>query len=284
MIYNYLELNKSQLEQYNEFINRNKIHKVSMEDMDKELKCKEFDYGRSVLVKIREGLIIETTTIILIECNTKGIAYIIKSDIDESIDNKTRVLWEIIEEAKNIGRNNGANEIFLGTKEDSIFDILKIDKQYSVIRMILEDRTIKYSPLDLVKLSEGNKKEYLNIYNDAFEEVPHGSTLTENEVDEYIKEAHENYHYIAKVNNENIGFMKLYIKDGVGEFDIGLIKSARGKGYGKLLLETAIGLLNDNKVKEIGLIVITKNTVAYNMYIKRGFTPSKVTSNWFQLD
>ncbi|MCT4597116.1 MAG: GNAT family N-acetyltransferase [Vallitalea sp.] len=284
MIYNYLELNKSQLEQYNEFINRNKIHKVSMEDMDKELKCKEFDYGRGVLVKTQEGLIIGTTTIILLECNTKGIAYIIKSDIDESIDNKTRVLWEIIKEAKNIGRNNGANEIFLGTKEDSIFDILKINKQYSAIRMILEDRTIKYSPLDLVKLSEENKKEYLNIYNDAFEEVPHGATLTENEVDEYISKANENYHYIVKGNNENIGFIKLYIKDGVGEFDIGLIKSARRKGYGKLLLETAIGLLNDNKVKEIGLIVITKNTIAYNMYAKRGFTQSKVTSNWFQLD
>lgn len=68
------------------------------------------------------------------------------------------------------------------------------------------------------------------------------------------------------------------------EFDLGLIKSARGKGYGKLLLETAISFLNSKKVKEISLIVITKNTLAYDMYKKRGFKESELVSYWFQLD
>ena len=77
--------------------------------------------------------------------------------------------------------------------------------------------------------------------------------------------------------------MEFNIKDGVGEFDLGLIKAARGKGYGKQLLETAINFLNSKEVTEISLTVITKNTLAYNIYKKRGFKENKLISDWFVL-
>ncbi|QEK13474.1 GNAT family N-acetyltransferase [Crassaminicella thermophila] len=286
MIKNYLELNKFEVEKFIQFINRNKINKLSFEDMDKEIKSEEFDFGRGVILKIKGQYIMGMASIILKECNKKGIAYIIKLDINESIEDKRTVLCEIIEESKNIAKKYGAREIFLGTKDDTIIrnlNTLNIEKQYSVIRMTLDNIRVKYSPLSLVKLSEENKKEYLMIYNDAFREVPNAATLTENDIDEYIKKADEN-NYIAIANNEMIGFLQFNIKDGVGEFDLGLIKSARGKGYGKQLLETAISFLSSKKVKEIGLIVATKNTLAYDMYKKRGFKESKLVSDWFQLD
>lgn len=287
MIRNYLELNKFELEKFIQFINRNKINKLSFEDMDNEMRSEEFDFGRGVILKINGQDIIGTTSIILKECNKKGIAYIIKLDINESTDDKRNVLCEIIEEAKNIAKKYGARKIFLGTKDDLIIrnlNSLNIEKQYSAIRMTLDNIRIKYPPLSLVKLSEENKKEYLKIYNDAFKEVPNGATLTESEIDEYIKKADEDNYYIAIINNEMIGFLQFNIKEEVGEFDLGLIKSARGKGYGKLLLETAISFLNSKKVKEICLIVMTKNTLAYDMYKKRGFKESKLVSDWFQLD
>ncbi len=64
---------------------------------------------------------------------------------------------------------------------------------------------------------------------------------------------------------------------------MGLIKEVRGKGYGKLLLETAISFLNEKKVSEINLTVVTKNIVALNMYKKRGFQESELLSDWFQV-
>ncbi|KGG81276.1 acetyltransferase [Caloranaerobacter azorensis H53214] len=287
MIKNYLELNKFEVEKIIQFINRNKINKLSFEDIDKEIKSEEFDFGRGVILKIKGQDIIGMASIILKECDKKGIAYIIKLDINESIEDKRTVLCEIIEESKKIAKKYGAREVFLGTKDDTIIrnlNTLNIKKQYSAIRMTLDNITVKYSPLSLVKLSEENKKEYLMIYNDAFKEVPNAATLTESDIDEYIKKADENNCYIAIVNNEMIGFLQFNIKEGVGEFDLGLIKSARGKGYGKLLLETAISFLNSKKVKEIGLIVITKNTLAYDMYKKRGFKESELVSDWFKLD
>ncbi len=35
-------------------------------------------------------------------------------------------------------------------------------------------------------------------------------------------------------------YLQFNIQEGVGEFDLGLIKEVRGKGYGNWLLETAI--------------------------------------------
>ena len=288
MIKNYLELNKFEVEKLIHFINRNKTNKLSYEGMDKQFKSDEFDFGRGVILKINEEDIIGTASIVLKECNKKGIAYLTKLDINEIIEDKRAVICEIIEESRNIAKKYGSRELFLGTMDDTIIKILNtlnIEKKYSAIRMTLDDRRVKYSPLNLVKLSEHNKKEYLMIYNDAFKEVPNGATLTESEIDEYIKKADENNcYYIATINNDMVGFLQFNIEEGVGEFDLGLIKVARGKGYGKLLLETAISFLNSKKVTEISLIIITKNILAYDMYKKRGFKESKLVSEWFQIE
>jgi ribosomal protein S18 acetylase RimI-like enzyme len=150
--------------------------------------------------------------------------------------------------------------------------------------MVLKDRNIRCSSLKLTILTEKNKNEYLRIHNDAFKEVPNGGSLTESKIDEYIKNTDDNnYFYIAIKNNEMIGILQFNIENQVGEFELGLIKEARGKGYGKHLLETAINLLNLREVVEINLIVITRNTLAYNMYKNRDFQESKLINEWFEI-
>ncbi len=287
MTKNYLQLTKYEAEKLLKFINRNKINKMSFEDMEKQYRAEEFDFGKSVIVIIDEEDITGTAAVVLKECKEKGIAYVIKLDIYENSENKKFAICEIIKESKDLATKYGANQVFLGTKDDALIKILKnlgMEKQYSIIRMKLDDRNVKYKPLDLIELSEQNKNEYLTIYNSSFREAPNGSTLTEKELEEYVKNADENNcYYIVSVNNEKVGFLQFKIENCIGEFDLGLIKEVRGKGYGKQLLETAISFLNEKKVAEINLTVVTKNVVALNVYKKRGFIESELLSDWFQL-
>ncbi|MBK1813838.1 GNAT family N-acetyltransferase [Clostridium sp. YIM B02505] len=57
-----------------------------------------------------------------------------------------------------------------------------------------------------------------------------------------------NCYFIAALNGQEIGFLLFEIEDGKAVFDLGLKKSFRGNGYGKMLLETAIDFLNKKKV------------------------------------
>lgn len=287
MIKNYLQLSKIEVERLVEFMNRNRKTKLSFKDIDEQFKSEEYDFGRGIILKVFGESIIGRVSVILKECRIKGVAYVINLEIKDGVADKKLVAFELMDEVKSIARKYGAEKTYFGTSDEEIIKILnsrKIYKQYSSLRMTLNDRKTRYSPLNLIKLAENNKKEYLFINNDAFREVPNGSTLSEGEVEEYIKKSDENnYCFIVTMNKDNIGFLKFNIENGVGEFDLGLVKTARGKGYGKKLLETAISFLNSKQVAEISLIVITKNTLAYDMYKKRGFKESKLISNWFEL-
>lgn len=150
--------------------------------------------------------------------------------------------------------------------------------------MILKDRKIRYLPLKLEALNKNNKMEYLNIYNDSFDTTPNGTTLTLDEVNDYIKKHGKNSsYYIVLKDNNRIGFLEFNIKDGFGEFDLGLIKKFRGRGYGKEILEIAIAFLNSEDVDNIRLLVITKNKIVLHMYKKRGFRQNEIISYWFSI-
>lgn len=287
MIKNYLELSEVELERFIEFKNRNKDNKLPFEELDKIFKSEEFDFGRGVLIKINEKHIEGNVSIVLKECDKKGIAYIVRFDINEEVENKRLVIQQIIEESQDIAKKYGANKAFIGTENTQIIEILNSldrNKQYSMVEMILEDRAQRYAPFNLVALSENNKRDYLNIYNDAFYDVPNGATVTENEVDGYIKNADEkNSYHLVLINNELAGFIQFTIVDNIGEFDLGLAKAARGRGFGRQLLETAICFLNSKNVEQIKLMVATKNMLAYELYKRRGFVEYKVHSDWFEL-
>ncbi|SHI04217.1 GNAT family N-acetyltransferase [Clostridium grantii] len=288
MIKKYLELNELEVRKLNKFINRNKENKVTIEEMDKQLRSEEYAFGEGIILAINHEDVIARIQIILIECMEKKVAYAINLDIKEEVKNKKKIASELIEAAKNIAKKHKAQKLFLGTTDDILIktlNSLSLHKEYSSIRMILKDRKIRDLPLNLTILTEENKNEYLRIHNDAFKEVPNGGTLTESKVDEYIKNADDNNcYYIVTINNEMIGMLQFNIEERVGEFELGLIKEARGKGYGKRLLETAINFLNSREVTEINLIVITKNTPAYNMYINRGFKESELINEWFEIN
>lgn len=289
MIKNYLELNETEMQKVYGFMNKNNDYKQSIEEMDKLFRDEVYDFGRGIIFSFNEVNIVGKVSIILKECSEKGIAYIINLDvIEDDHINKKVVLSEIIDKAVSIAKNYGALNIYMGVRDKKIIETLnclKIYKQYSAVKMVLKDREIKHSPLELIPMNNNNKKEYLKLYNDAFKKTPHGETLREHDVEEYINEIdEEHYYFIVSIDNKNIGFLQINIEEDSGEFDIGLIEAERGKGYGKRLLETAINFLNSKNVQEICLIVITKNTLAYNIYKKRGFEEKQLISDWFIID
>lgn len=287
MFKNYLELTKAESVKLNDFINKNTEDKLSLEEMDKQLRAEIYDFGKGAISMLDGEEILGKIFVILKECSKKGIAYIIGLTIGEGTADRKAAAVALIEEAKRVAKLYQAKEIYLGTKDDfniAVLNGLNLYPQYHSIKMTLEDRQIRYVPLKLVALSEQNKKEYLTVYNDAFKDVPNGETLEEKDIEEYISHADDskNY-YLVEAENEWIGFIQLESENGIGQFDLGLIKTARGKGYGRQLLETAIYFLNAKGVTEINLIVMSSNILAYEMYKKRGFREVKTNNYWFSL-
>ena len=134
-----------------------------------------------------------------------------------------------------------------------------------------------------MSVSEKNKEEYLNVYNKSFSDIPHGRYFEMGDVDQYLNDNSENRYYLVKDKNKLIGFMNIEVENKVGSFDIGLSNEFRGIGYGKRLLETAIYTLNEVNVDKVTLTVIEKNSIALNMYLKRGFVVDSILSHWIEI-
>lgn len=283
MIKSYLELDKDEMIKVYDFINRKE--KFNNENiLDEMFKIKIYNYGEGVFFYLKNNIVVGKACVVLKEVRKLGTAYIHSIEVLESELKKEVVLKNLINKAREKSISSGAKEILIGVRDESLletFKLLEFKKDYEAIIMELKDRSSGGETLDLITLREENKEEYLRIYNDSFNDMPHGTSLDNEELEEYIyKSNEENYFYMVYANGENIGFFNCEIENEEGMFDIGLCKKYRGIGYGKLLLETAIEFLNNKKVKKISLIVIERNSVAYNLYNRRGFEKESVLSYW----
>ncbi len=286
MIKNYLELNKEELSSVYEFINRNKEIKENTEDIRKRFEQELYNAGEGVLFYFLEERVVCKIEIILKETKSIGVAYIVGFDILEE-DSDIDIIEEIVRAGSKIAQTQGAKDIYLGLGNKDIVSVLErnnIGYDYLAIKMKLKNKKLIHKPLLLKELTKEEIGVYVEIHNDAFKYVTNGATVTDKEVEENLKMKDENkfYYIVRNEENENIGMLEITIDDNSGSFDLGLKKEFRNKGYGKRLLETAIDYLNkDNRVEETNLIVMSKNTIAYNMYKKRGFEDKEVFSYWY---
>ena len=286
MIKNYLQL--SEIEKYNayEFITRNQSNKISIQQVDAQLKDDLYELGKGCLFLFNKEILIATIRIILKEVHTIGTAYIVALDILDEIDNKVSIIRKMINEASHTALRFNAKEIYFSTRDLNIVNLFKQDNilhSYSAITMKLIDNNIRYNELSLIQLSYENKLEYKQIHDDIFLNIPNGGSVSLNELDDKINNKdNNNFQYIVMDDDINIGMLEICIYDNIGSFDLGLLKEYRNRGYGKRLLETAIIFLrNIEKVDEINLLVISKNTLVYNMYLKRGFVDKEIYSYWY---
>lgn len=289
MIKKYLNLSNSEKNLVRDFISRKEKNKKSINQIEKMFNNKMYGYGKGVLFYFLEGHVVGKINVILEVAKELGNIFIHHLEVLEEldIDTQEKLIKELIEKAITISEEYNPKAILLGERNKNRLKVLEkqnLYSEYKALKMHLEDREKKEKCLDLMPLSEENKVEYWGAYNDSFNDMPHGSYIYINEVEEYLNKANEeNYYFMVSINNTTIGFMNCVIENGQGIFDIGLRKAYRGKGYGKMLLETAIDFLNKKKVNKINLIVIEKNQVAYNMYKKRGFKEGSIISYWIKI-
>lgn len=259
----------------------------SIEELDEIYLSRVYNFGEGVLIYFHGDEIIGILNVVLEVAYGLKTVYFHKINIKESSIFKEEAIRKLIKEGRKIADKYGTEKFLIAARDESTEKLLEsigINMQYAAFSMLLEDRSEREEILELEKLTESNKDKYLSIYNDSFNDMPHGTLMTDEILEEHLRVINEfNYFFIVCYNKEEIGFMECSIEEGQGKFDIGLCKEYRGVGYGKKLLETAIAFLNSKNVEKICLTVIQKNSIAFNMYKKRGFAVEKIISKWAEL-
>ncbi|MEG0238111.1 MAG: GNAT family N-acetyltransferase [Clostridium sp.] len=286
MVKDYLELTVDEKDKTLLFIDRNN-GSISLSEMDRMFKSKVYGYGKGILILEQNNKVIGIGRIVLQEIKITGIAYIHFLDILEDLDDTKEVIKELINECFTKAEEHKAKKILLGFRKRETTEMLHeigFDADYEAKIMTLNDREKREDILNIEEINENNIKEYIKLYNESFNNMPHGASLDEEEANGFLNESNTcNKYFIVSNSKENIGVLNTTIEDNEGTFDIGLSSRFRGKGYGKRLLETAIDYLNKKKIPNIYLVVIETNKIAYNMYKKRGFEQQKVLSYWIKL-
>lgn len=286
MIKSYLELSCDEKDKLLVFLNRNNQN-VALSEMRKMFENKIYGNGDGILVFKDDNRVICVGRVVLKEIPLTGIAYIHFLDILENLPNKKEVIRQMINECYKKAEEYNADKILLGFRKKETIDMLHeigFDADYEAKVMTLCDRTKKEKVLNIKEINKENKLEYMKLYNESFNNMPHGASLDEEEADEYLNESNTgNKYFIVSNSRENIGVLNTTIKGKRGTFDIGLSSRFRGKGYGKRLLETAIDFFENKDIEDVYLIVIETNKIAYKMYKKRGFKEDKVLSYWISL-
>lgn len=283
MIKNYLQLNDNEKKLAHKFITRNDTDIRSYDEVEEQVTEEIYDFGAGAIFLFEDDIVMGKANVILKECKNNSNAYIVGIEILKDIENKINIIKLLVKEANNIANSYGAKNVYIGLNDEKILNVLReanIKHSYLAITMKLLDDKIYHKPLKLKELSNENKLEFKDIHDDVFLHIPNGASISEKEVDEKL-ECKDSYQFIVMNENDiNIGMLDFSIDGDIGSFDLGLIKEYRGRGYGKRLLDTAIDFLTP-RVKEINLLVISKNTLAYDMYKKRGFIDKEIYSYWY---
>lgn len=78
--------------------------------------------------------------------------------------------------------------------------------------------------------------------------------------------------YIAELQGTSIGKVHIEADSGTGAiYGLGILPEYRGKGFGRQLLQLAIGKLKEKGLSKIKLQVVVKNTNALKLYQSCGF-------------
>lgn len=244
---------------------------------------KIYDKGNGIIFAFNNKEIIAKIAVVLECIKPLGTSFIHNIEIKDELENRDDFLILLIKEAKELAVSYGAKSVKLGIRNNTILNTLKkvnLYRDYSAIKMKLNDKSVKEDVLVLEELTIENSQKYLEVFNDSFSDMPHGTWLDNEDLNRYLNNKEESKYYFMVKNDDNIiGFMNCEIEINEGMFDIGF----RGKGLGKKLLETAIQFLNNKNVANIALIVIEKNNIAYEMYKKRGFIKENTISEWIEL-
>ncbi|MCJ7688991.1 MAG: GNAT family N-acetyltransferase, partial [Clostridiaceae bacterium] len=251
-----------------------------------------FNEGNNVFILLNCGRIKGSIAVITKEIIIKGEAFITDVYIEkENIENKVHFLLEEILKYCNVCN---AKNVKIGIRESESHLIPYINKLKfihiydAVVMRYSEDKNMVLKAnkdIELSPLSISNSHEYMNIQNQSFINSPNGSTIDEVEVKDYIVQYanDEDLIGICSTGKKPCGVYELSINGVVGWINtLGIVPIYQNKGFGKALIVKCIEKLQERKIDQIKLLVITTNYVAVKMYRDSGFIDEKIFSYWFQ--
>ncbi|MGL4450293.1 MAG: GNAT family N-acetyltransferase [Sarcina sp.] len=287
MVKGYLDLSEIEKERVKRFTFRNIQQRKTFEDLDNIFKQKINGYGKGSYVYFNQDKVIGTAQVVLESCEMLKVAYIYAIDVKEEYLNKALAIKDLIKRGIEISKQEGAREVFLCFNKGllGIFEVLGYKYDYYSALMTLENDKKAKIKLSLVRLTDSNKEVYMHTINKSFNDMPHGMYCYMEDVEKHLKRQNENYYnFIVQKENVIVGVLNVELDQRKGIFDIGLSKEFRGSGLGRELLETAIAFIKSKGRREVELIVVKKNKIAYNMYQRRGFVEKDVIGYWARLD
>lgn len=282
MIKNYMNLTQNEKLKVVKFIKEktNSNEKEIIENLESEV----YNFGEGIFIYLKDEIVKGCLSVVLEIVDKTSAVYIHKIICDSKYELEDLINFSI----DYIEKKYHAKEIYLASRDEitlRLLDELGYKKDYSSYKMILKREELNkekfnLETLEFEVLTLDNIDEYEKTYNKSFLDMPHGTYTEKEELKEYIYK--ENYRsFLVKENNKTIGFFEIDIKDSeTAYFDVGLIQNFRGQGYGKKLLEKIIMKLKERGIKNICLIVIERNDIAFNLYKKRGFEIFEKISDW----
>ena len=286
MIKRFIDLSMDEIREVQLYLNSLEKNDKSILEIQMELNTKVYNFGEGILFYFNNNKVVGSVKIVLEAIKYLSTAYIHFLTIDDNVDNEIDIAKELLISAIKIAEDKSSSKILLGVRDEKILKLINklgYVPSYNAYKMELKNRKVIREPLELINLSEKNKEEYLNVFNKSFSDMPHGCYYEIDDIERYLNDTSDNRYYLVRDKDESIGFMNIQIDNNIGSFDIGLCNEFRGIGYGKRLLETAIYTLNKANVDNITLTVIEKNSVALNMYLKRGFVIDNILSHWIEI-
>lgn len=191
----YTEMNNFEKQLAFKFININNKDITSIDNLDEIFCGKIYDKGNGVIFCFNDQEIVGKVAVVLECINPLKTSFIHGIEVKEELKDNIDILMGLIDQAKNVAIEYGAKNIKLGIRDEKILMTLKnmgINIGYSAIKMNLSERSIKEKILKLEKLTKENSKKYKEVFNDSFSDMPHGTWLDDEALNEYLNYEKEN--------------------------------------------------------------------------------------------
>lgn len=148
----------------------------------------------------------------------------------------------------------------------------------SEYKMCLNKKTLESTSTQGIKLRVATREDAAELYRqDSIyfghaEKEADAKEVEENIEKAYIQTGDSSINYIAELHGKIIGKIRITITDNEGFiYGVGVLPEFRGKGYGREVLSSALGILKKKDVKDIFLEVATENKNALGLYESCGF-------------
>ena len=176
----YIEMNEDEKKLAVNFIKLNNKQGTSIKDLDDMFCGKIYDKGKGVLFYFYKEVVLAKIAVVLECIKPLGNSFIHGIEVIPELRDSYEFLKDMIQEAKKLAIDCGAETVKLGVRNEEILRTLEIkgiNKSYSAIKMKLNDRIIREKTLNLEELTKENSKRYQEVYNDSFSDMPHGTWL-----------------------------------------------------------------------------------------------------------